>query len=87
MDHVTSSWKKDILLHILLVEKEGRVWFTIICLKLIQFEVFTWWCLYALQYVMEFALQYVMTLIWIRWTSCINHVFHILEKCPPSRDK
>ena len=47
-------------LHILLVEKEGTIWFKRICLKLYQFKKITWWCLYVLEYVMEFALQSIM---------------------------
>ena len=51
-------------LHILLVKKEMRIWFNIICLKLYQFERTTWWCLSALEYVIEisfkFFLKYVM---------------------------
>ena len=38
MDHVAEP------LHILLEEKEGRIWFNTICLKLYQFERTTWWC-------------------------------------------
>ena len=36
MDHVAGP------LHILLAEKEERIWFDIICLKLYQFEGNTW---------------------------------------------
>ena len=39
MDHVVGP------LHILLAEKEGRIWFYILCLKLYQFERSTWWYL------------------------------------------
>ena len=56
------------LLHILLVEKEGRIWFNIICLQLYQFERITWWCLY----VMEFALQYVLKFAMLK---------KVLKKC------
>ena len=66
MDHVAGP------LHILLVEKEGRIWFNVICLTLYQFESITWWCLYVLKsnvkYVLEFALQSVLK-------------FVMLEKC------
>ena len=41
-------------LHILLAEKEGRIWFIIICLKLYQFERITWWCLSVLESIMEY---------------------------------
>ena len=54
MDHVAR------LLHVLLVEKEGRVWFNIICFKLYQFERITWWCLSALDYALQYVLKYVM---------------------------
>ena len=54
MDHV--AWP----LHILLAEKEGRIWFNVICLKLYQFKRITWWCLFVLEFVLEFAPQYVM---------------------------
>ena len=47
-------------LHILLKEKEGRIWFNILYLKLYQLKRFTWRCLFDLEsimgYVMEFAL-------------------------------
>jgi hypothetical protein len=43
MDHVAGP------LHILLAEKEGRIWFNIICLKLYQFEKITRWCLFVLE--------------------------------------
>ena len=62
MDHVPGP------LHILLAEKEGRIWFIMIFLNHYQFEKITWWCLCVLdfvlesimEYVMRFALQYVM---------------------------
>ena len=40
--------------------KEGRIWFNVICLKLYQFKRITWWCLFVLEFVLEFAPQYVM---------------------------
>jgi hypothetical protein len=51
MDHVAGP------LHILMVGKEGRIWFNIICFKLYQFESNNWWPFSILKYVMEFALQ------------------------------
>ena len=45
-DHCMFCWR----------EKEGRIWFNIICLKLYQFERTTRWCLS----VMESALKFVM---------------------------
>ena len=58
MDHIARP------LHILLAEKEGRIWFDIICLKIYQFERITWWGLSilesAVECIMEYALQYVM---------------------------
>ena len=45
-------------LHILSVEKEGGIWYNIICLKLYQFERTTWWCLCVPEFVMESALIY-----------------------------
>ena len=47
MDHVAGP------LHILLAEKEGRIWFNIICLKLYQFERTTWWCLSVLESILR----------------------------------
>ena len=49
-------------LHILLAEKEGRIWFNKICLKPYQFERITWWCLSVL----ESALKIVMLKIYIK---------------------
>ena len=43
MDHVVGP------LHILLVEKEGRIWFNTTCLKLYQFNRIIWWCLCVLE--------------------------------------
>ena len=54
MDHVAGP------LHILLAEKEGRIWFNIICLKLYQFKRITWWCFYVLEFSMEFALPSIL---------------------------
>ena len=47
-------------LHILLAEKEGRIWFNIICLQIYQFERTTWWCLYVLESILEFALKSIL---------------------------
>ena len=51
-------------MHILLAKKEERIWFNIICLKIYPFERITWWCLYVLEsimgYVLEFALKFVL---------------------------
>ena len=44
----------------LLVKKEGTIWFTIICLKLYQFERITWLCLSILKCILESAMQSVM---------------------------
>ena len=52
MDHVVGS------LHILLVEKEGRIWFRITC-----------WCLTVLESVMEFALQSVLKYVMLEENS------------------
>ena len=54
MDHVTES------LHILLAEKEVRIWFNIICLKIYQFERTTWWCLFVLEFVLKSILKSIM---------------------------
>jgi hypothetical protein len=54
MDHVAGP------LHILLAKKEGRIWLNIICVKLYQVERITWWCLYVLESVLEYAVQSVM---------------------------
>ena len=51
MDHLAGP------LHILLAEKEGRIWFKVICLKLYQFERITWWCLFIMESILEYALQ------------------------------
>jgi hypothetical protein len=51
-------------LHALLADKEGRINFNIICLKLYQFKMITWWCLSLpesiLESVMESTLQFVL---------------------------
>ena len=68
MDHVAGP------LHILLAEKEGRIWFNIICLQIYQFERTTWWCLSVLKFVLEslmkfvleFAIKYVMKYVMLR---------------------
>ena len=54
MDHNAGPW------HILVAEEEGRIWFNIICLKLYQFEIITWWSLYILEFALQFVLKYVM---------------------------
>ena len=71
MDHVAGS------LHILLVGKEGRIWFDVVCLKLYQFEKITWWCLSILEYVMEYALQSIPE---------IYHAGKFIKKVMVSRD-
>jgi hypothetical protein len=40
--------------------EKKRIWFNTICLKLYQFERITWWCMYVLEFVMDFTLQFVM---------------------------
>ena len=60
MDHVAGP------LHILLAEKEGRIAFNIICLKLYQFERTTWWCLYVLEYVLDSAMQFVLKYVMLK---------------------
>jgi hypothetical protein len=47
VDHVAGP------LHIWLEEKEGRVWFNKIFLKLYSFKRITWWCLSVLESSME----------------------------------
>ena len=54
MDHVAGP------LHILLAEKEGRIWFNIICLKLYQFERTIWWCLSVLESILDYVMKFVM---------------------------
>jgi hypothetical protein len=54
MDHIAGP------LHILLAEKEKRIRFNIICLKLYQFKKITWWCLSILESVLAFALQSIL---------------------------
>ena len=54
MDHIAGP------LHILLAEKEGRIWFDIICLKLYQCERNTWWCLSLLGFVLESVMKFNM---------------------------
>jgi hypothetical protein len=44
-------------LHILLVEKEGRIWLNAIYLKLYRFERITWWCLSVLESIMDFVMK------------------------------
>ena len=31
-----------------------------ICLKLYEFEIITWWCLHVLESIMEYVLEYAM---------------------------
>ena len=54
MDHVAGS------LHILLAEKEGRVWFKKICLKCYQFERTIWWCMLVMESILEYVLESVL---------------------------
>jgi len=51
LDHVAGP------LHTLLVEKEGRNWFNITCLKLYQFKRNIWWSLSVLESIVEFVLE------------------------------
>ena len=51
MNHVAGP------LHILLAEKEGRIWFSIICVKIYQFKRITWWCLSVLEFALEFVMK------------------------------
>ena len=64
MDHVVGP------LHILLAEKEERIWFNIICLKIYQCERTTWWCLYVMESfldcIMESAPKYVLKVIMLK---------------------
>ena len=57
MDHVVGP------LHALLAEKEGRIWFNIICFKLYQFKIITWWCMLVLEFTMESNLKYVLKFV------------------------
>ena len=41
-------------------EKEGRIWFNIICLKLYQFKRIMWWCLSVLKSILEYVLEYAL---------------------------
>ena len=78
MDHVVGP------LHILLVEKEGRMWFNIICLKLYQFERTTWWCLYVLEYALQSILldKYIKKIM-VSWNFCQTHLLEVgLMKIP-----
>ena len=50
-------------LHILLAEKEGRIMFSIICLKLYQFERATWWCLSILESILQFVMKFVLKFV------------------------
>ena len=54
MDHVAGP------LHSSLAKKEGRIWFSIIYLKLYEFERITWWCFFVLEYVLESVMEHVM---------------------------
>ena len=51
-------------LYTLLAEKEGRIWFNIIFLKICQFKKITWWCFTVLEFfhelILEFTLQFVL---------------------------
>ena len=57
MDHVTGP------LYILLAQKEGRIWFNVINLKFYELERIIWWCLYVLELVPEYAMQYVLKFV------------------------
>ena len=67
MDHVVGP------LHILLAEKEGRIWFSIICLKLYKFERTTWWCLFVLESILEFVLKYVLKFVMLKIYKTKNY--------------
>ena len=54
MDHVAGP------LHILLAEKDRKIWFNIMCLKLDQFKRITMWCLSILECTMKFIQKFVM---------------------------
>jgi hypothetical protein len=55
MDHVAGP------LHIFcLAEKEGRIWFSIICFQLYQFERSTWWCLSVLESILQSVPKFVL---------------------------
>ena len=51
MNHVAGP------LHIVLAEKEGRIWFNIICLQVCHFKIITWWCLSVSESVLGSAMQ------------------------------
>ena len=56
---------------ILLVEKEGRIWFHIVCLKLYQCERTTWWCSSVLEFfvesILEPTLKYVLKFVMLEF--------------------
>ena len=54
MNHVAE------LLHILLKEKKRRIYFNTICLKLYQFKIIAWWCLFVLKSTLQFVVKYVL---------------------------
>ena len=43
--------------------KEGRIWFNTICLKLYQFNRNTWWRLSVMEFILKYALQYVLKFV------------------------
>ena len=47
-----------------LANKEGRIWFNIICLKFYHYERSMWWCLSVLGYVLESILESFWNLTW-----------------------
>ena len=47
-------------LHILLAEKEGSIWFNMMCFKIHQFGGTTWWCLSVMEYVIGSTLKHVL---------------------------
>jgi hypothetical protein len=51
------------MLHNLLAEKEGRIWFNTTSLKLYQCRRITWWCLFILKFVLQFAMQSVLKFV------------------------
>ena len=72
-DHCIFCWR----------EKEGRVWFNIIHVKLYQFERTTWWCMYVLDHVLEFlGICHAGKNINFFMVSRNLHQAHLLEPYP-----
>ena len=46
-------------------KKRGRIWFGIVCLKLYQFERITWWCLFALESILNFVVEYALHFVMV----------------------